>query len=81
MRLLSGVDRVVFVNVNVPRSWEEPNNEVISEGVQRYPNAVLVDWYAASVNHPEYFYSDGYHLRPKAQKIYGDLVSSSLSER
>ena len=27
-----GVRRVVFVNVNVPRVWEEPNNEVIGEG-------------------------------------------------
>ncbi|MBA2535729.1 MAG: acetyltransferase, partial [Rubrobacter sp.] len=81
MRTLSGVDKVVFVNVKVPRSWEEPNNEVISEGVKRYPNTVLVDWHSASMNHPEYFYSDGYHLRPKAQKIYADLVSSYLTAK
>jgi hypothetical protein len=80
MRVLSGVDKVVFVNVKVPRSWEEPNNEVISEGVERYPNAVMVDWHAASENHPEYFYSDGYHLRPRAQKIYADLLSSHLDD-
>jgi hypothetical protein len=41
---------------------------------------VMVDWYSASVNHPEYFYSDGYHLRPNAQKIYADLVSSHLND-
>ena len=80
MRLLSGVDKVVFVNVKIPRSWEEPNNEVISEGVERYQNAVMVDWYSASANHPEYFYSDGYHLRPKAQKTYADLISSHLDD-
>jgi peptidoglycan/LPS O-acetylase OafA/YrhL len=80
MRILSGVDRVVFVNVKVPRPWEGPNNEVISEGVKRYPKAELVDWHSASVNHPEYFYSDGYHLRPEAQKIYADLVASHLPE-
>ena len=80
MRILYGVDRVVFVNVSVPRPWEEPNNEVISSGVERYQNAELVDWYSASVNHPEYFYKDGFHLRPKAQKIYVDLVSSHLAE-
>jgi peptidoglycan/LPS O-acetylase OafA/YrhL len=80
MRILSGVDKVVFVNLKVPRSWEVPNNEVISEGVKRYPNAVLVDWHAASVNHPEYFYRDGYHLRPKAQKVYADLVASHLDD-
>jgi peptidoglycan/LPS O-acetylase OafA/YrhL len=80
MRVLSGVDKVVFVNVKVPRSWEETNNEVISEGIERYPNAVMVDWYAASANHPEYFYSDGYHLRPRAQKVYADLLSSHLDD-
>ena len=80
MHILSGVDKVVFVNVKVPRSWEEPNNEVIAEGVKRYPNAVMVDWHAASENHPEYFYSDGYHLRPKAQKVYADLLSSHLDD-
>ncbi len=79
MQTLSGVDRVVFVNVKVPRAWEQPNNEVISEGVQRYPNAVLVDWYSASLSHPELFYSDGFHLRPKGQRMYADLVSSNLT--
>jgi peptidoglycan/LPS O-acetylase OafA/YrhL len=81
MRILSGVDKVVFVNVKVPRSWEETNNEVISEGVERYPNAVMVDWYAASANHPEYYYRDGYHLRPRAQKVYADLLSSHLEDK
>ncbi len=80
MRILSGVDKVVFVNVRVPRPWEEPNNEVISEGVERYENAVLIDWHSASVYHPEYFYRDGYHLRPRAQKVYADLISSHLDD-
>ena len=79
MQTLSGVDRVVFVNVKAPRAWERPNNEVISAGVQRYPNAVLVDWYSASVNRPELFYSDGFHLRPRSQRMYADLVSSQLA--
>ena len=79
MRLLSDVDRVVFVNLAVPRPWEKPNDEVIAEGVKRYPNAVLVDWHSASADRPELFYSDGYHLSPKGQRIYADLVSSYLS--
>jgi peptidoglycan/LPS O-acetylase OafA/YrhL len=78
MRILSGVDRVVFVNVSVPRTWEEPNNQVIAEGVKRYPNTVLVDWHSASADRPELFYSDGYHLRPKGQQIYADLISAHL---
>jgi peptidoglycan/LPS O-acetylase OafA/YrhL len=80
MRILSGVDRVVFVNVAVPRAWEDPNNEVIAEGVDRYPNAVLVDWHSASAARPEIFYKDGYHLRPGGQRLYADLISSYLPE-
>jgi peptidoglycan/LPS O-acetylase OafA/YrhL len=80
MRILSGVDRVVFINLTVPRAWEEPNNEVIAEGVERYPNAVLVDWHSASADRPELFYSDGYHLRPEGQRLYADLISSYLPE-
>lgn len=80
MRILSGVERVVFVNVAVPRAWQEPNNEVIAEGVERYPNAVLVDWHSASADRPELFYRDGYHLRPKGQRIYADLISAHLPE-
>jgi lysophospholipase L1-like esterase len=79
MQALSGVEKVVFVNVKVPRAWEQPNNEVIAEGVQKYPNAVLVDWYSASVNRPELFYRDGFHLRPGGQKVYADLISSYLN--
>ncbi len=79
MRVLSGVDRVVFVNVKVPRAWERSNNEVISAGVQRYSNAVLVDWYSATINRPELFYGDGFHLRPRGQRAYADMVSMYLT--
>jgi peptidoglycan/LPS O-acetylase OafA/YrhL len=78
MQALEGVRRVVFVNVNVPRVWEEPNNEVISEGVARYPNAVLADWYSASVDHPEYFVEDGVHLQIKGQKVYAALIAKKI---
>ena len=80
MRTLSGVDRVVFVNVSVPRAWEDPNNQVIAEGVERYPNAVLVDWHSASADRPELFYKDGYHLRPAGQRIYASMITAHLPE-
>jgi hypothetical protein len=78
MQVLEGVRRVVFVNVNVPRAWEQPNNEVISEGVRRYPNAVLADWYSASVDHPEYFVEDGVHLQIEGQRAYADLIAGQV---
>ena len=59
--LLSDRERVVVVNTNVPRSWMEPNNELIAKVVPDYPNAVIADWYAVSEDNPEYFVSDGTH--------------------
>jgi hypothetical protein len=78
MGVLEGVRRVVFVNVNVPRPWEQPNNEVLAEGVRRYPNAVLADWYAASVEHPEYFVEDGVHLQIEGQRVYAALIAEAV---
>jgi lysophospholipase L1-like esterase len=82
MRVLSGVRRVLVVNVTVPdgKSWV-PNNEVLAEGVRRYPNsAVLVDWYAASADHPEYFW-DGIHLTPRGARAYADLIATTYEEQ
>jgi lysophospholipase L1-like esterase len=76
MRVLEDVRNVVFVNVKVPRTWEQPNNEVLAEGVRRYPNTVLVDWYAASSNRPDFFVDDGYHLQPEGQQVFADLIAA-----
>ena len=81
MRTLSGTRKVVFVNNKVPRSWETTNNEVIADGTRRYDKAVLVDWYSASINHPEYFAEDGIHLQPAGQRAYSDLISAEIDAR
>ena len=78
MKELKGVRKVVFVNVKVPRSWEQPNNDVLAEGVRRCSNAVLADWHAASANRPEFFWEDGYHIRPEGQQVYADLIAAQL---
>ena len=54
--------RVVFMNVKVPRDWEAGNNDVISRGVGRWGNAVLVDWYSVSSSNPGLLYKDEIHL-------------------
>lgn len=79
MSVLSDVPRVVFVNVKVPRSWEQPNDSVIASGVQRYPSTRLVDWYDASVDHPEYFYADQYHVRPDGAATYASMIAAAVS--
>ncbi|MER3459352.1 MAG: hypothetical protein C4309_12610 [Chloroflexota bacterium] len=78
MGVLAGTRRVVFVNVKAPHRWEGPNNTVLAEGVARYPNAVLVDWHAASVDQPDLFWKDGIHLRPEGAQLYAALIAAAL---
>jgi peptidoglycan/LPS O-acetylase OafA/YrhL len=70
---------VIFVNVKVPRSWEEPNNEVIASGVRRYTNAALVDWHGVSVNRPELLQDDGIHLKGVGVQVYTSLITKELA--
>jgi lysophospholipase L1-like esterase len=78
MRVLAGVSKAVFVNAKTPRPWEQPNNDVLADGVQRYPNAGLVDWRAAGAGRPEFFVEDGYHLQTEGQKVYADLIAAQV---
>jgi lysophospholipase L1-like esterase len=78
MRVLADVPRVVFVNAKAPRPWEQPNNNMLANGVRHYPNAELVDWHAASANRPELFVDDGVHLQPEGQRLYADLIAEHL---
>ena len=48
MDALRDVPEVIWVNVRVPRDWEAHNNRIIESGVERYPNARLVDWHDAT---------------------------------
>jgi hypothetical protein len=77
MQAASGVARVVFVNVNVPRSWEAPDNAVLAAGVARYPGvAVLADWNTVSSGHPEWFTPDQVHLEPAGAEALANLIAS-----
>ncbi|MFN8500222.1 MAG: SH3 domain-containing protein [Anaerolineae bacterium] len=76
---LAGGRRVVFVNIKAGRSWQDGNNGLLWSKVGQYPNASLVDWYNASVNHPEYFAGDGIHPSAAGIRAYGSLIASRLS--
>jgi len=77
MQAAAGVKRVVFVNVDVPRSWEAEDNAVLAAGVAQYPGvAVLANWYALSVDHPEWFEPDQVHLDPAGAQALATLITS-----
>jgi lysophospholipase L1-like esterase len=75
MAALPGVPRVIFVTLTVPRSWEQPNNAIIADAVQRYPNAELADWHAASAGRFDLLWDDGIHLRPDGADAYAALLA------
>lgn len=77
---IAGPDRrVFFINVHVPRSWEEANNRVISQGADRYPNAYLIDWAGTVAGHDELFAADGVHIAARGASIYTGLVVQALT--
>jgi hypothetical protein len=70
--------RVVLVTDRVPRDWQAPNNDTLHAVVARFPNAVLVDWYAIANPHRDWFYKDGLHLRPPGTRAYADAVAAAV---
>lgn len=81
MQTLADRRLVIVFNVRVPRQWEDNNNRVITEGVKRYPNAVLVDWNALTAKRPELFWNDGHHLRPEGAQFYAELIQKTINAR
>lgn len=79
MQIVGPARHAYFLTLKVPRDWETSNNDVIESGVRRYPNASLIDWRSASINHPEYFWDDGIHLRPEGATVYTNLILAAIS--
>jgi len=71
----AGVHHLVFVDVMVPRSWEQADNAVLLAAPSRYPKLVTVaDWHAVSGAHPEWFTADGVHLNPDGARALAGLI-------
>lgn len=80
MHVLQGASRVVFVNVYVDRSWQDPNNAVLAAGATRYPNVVIADWAALAAQHPQWLGPDRTHLAVggSGTAALASLVASAL---
>jgi peptidoglycan/LPS O-acetylase OafA/YrhL len=70
--------RVVLVTDRVARDWQGPNNDILRSMAGRFRNVVLVDWYAISNRHKDWFYNDGLHLRPPGAQAYAAAVAAAL---
>ncbi len=71
-------NRVVIVNVQVPRVWMKPTNKTIAALVKQYPNARLADWNSVSKGRKKYFAPDGVHLTKTGAEVFGNLINDTL---
>ncbi len=74
----AGHRKVLLINAKVARPWEALVNARIAAAVERHKNARLLDWFALSSAHPEWFANDGAHLRPEGAAAFANLIKSNL---
>jgi hypothetical protein len=79
MAALSGVPRVIVVDLRVDRSWQNADNAVLRAGAARHPGVRLLDWYGDSFGHASWFFADGTHLRPQAATNYTALIAGAVA--
>ena len=75
---LSGVPNVLLVNVRVPRSWQAEVNSEINAAIARHPGVKLVDWFAVSAPHGDWFESDHTHLKEAGMAAFADLILGAI---
>jgi len=78
-QLLADRQRVIFLNLKVPRSWEAGDNAVIQKWVPQFGNAVLINWNGEGSLHPEFFYEDHIHLNTAGRARYADLIAAQIN--
>ena len=73
--------RVVVVNVQVPRVWMKPSNEIIETIASQYPNVRLANWQTTSKGHRGYFAPDGVHLTQHGGQAFAELIKQALNSQ
>ncbi len=76
--LAHGARQVWFVNVRRPVRWEYTVNKRLAEGVARWPQASLVDWYALSDGKEGWFVDDKTHLSYYGARAYVDAILEAV---
>ncbi|MGI6216319.1 MAG: acyltransferase family protein [Coriobacteriales bacterium] len=69
---------VYLVNVRVPQSQQDINNDLYKKIADENDNVYLIDWYGDSKGHDDWFWDDGTHLRPEGAKAYLLMIRKAL---
>lgn len=76
-----GDRRVYLVTVRVPMALQDINNQLFFDVAAQYDNVEVIDWYAESSGHDEYFWDDGTHLRPEGAEAYVMMLRRAITGR
>ncbi len=82
--LIEAVDsskKVYVLTTRCPDAWQDANNEIIHNVVAQYDNATVIDWYAESEGHDEWFWNDGEHVRPEGAEAYVKMLRRAITGR
>jgi len=79
--LAHNVERVIFINVHRPIGWEYYINQKFAEGVDRWPQAELIDWDAMAHSEQGWFIRDQTHFSYAGSEIYVDAIRQKLNEK
>jgi peptidoglycan/LPS O-acetylase OafA/YrhL len=72
------VVRVLFINVRRPAAWEAIVNNQILKGVNRWPQAELIDWHALSEDQAGWFCEDSVHPSYTGAAAYVEIIHEAL---
>lgn len=73
--------KVYIVTCRCPDPWQNANNEAIRAAAEGRGNVGVIDWFAESTGHDEWFWNDGEHVRPEGAQAYVMMLRKWITGR
>lgn len=69
---------ILLVTVRVTKPWQNATNDTLRKVAKKHAKVWLVDWYATSKGHRDWFYSDGTHMTGAGADAYTKLLAAKI---
>lgn len=73
--------KVYIVTCRCPDPWQDANNDTIRAAAEGHDNVSVIDWFAESTGHDEWFWNDGEHVRPEGAQAYVTMLRRAITGR
>lgn len=73
--------KVYIVTCRCPDPWQDANNDTIRAAAEGHDNVSVIDWFAESAGHDEWFWNDGEHVRPEGAQAYVMMLRRAITGR